>query len=637
MQGIPYETFRWDDAFASGWQWPAGGVAIYLVVVLLLSIGMKNAKPFELGSTAVVHNLLLSLGSLVMLLGTLLELHRRWSASESFDWFFCEAPATQTSGPLFFWSYVYYLSKYYEMFDTVLVLLQKSRVPHFKLQVYHHAAVVPMAWLWCQYQQSLQWGGLLFNTFVHVVMYHYYAMKILKRPTPWKRWITKLQIVQFATSFCLLCITASKLYGGAECAGLRSLIFNASFNATLIIQFIGVDKRNKQVRAKGLLRAAEAGVKLVAQQPDWHKRRKPSQLSFLKDGVWGPLKWAMTAPPEEVQILDGLQVQLQDDQVSVRFALEDVELEFGLGGCAFLLSVVDNVIISGPHAQEHLQIEKAPACRWMEVLLHRVDLLQCGALQPGTLDVLPVGKKKQQKVAVGDDTGVLQVFYIKKGEVQYEWKSAPLGREISSVVIQLAKDKIFVGCGQSIHGFTRKGKEFVKIKTNLTETINHLFVEENMIWTGGEYVMNIYDSCKDYGFVMTKDRINDLTCAPVHNGEILSTIIACQDKCLRVYQGEKLSHEFAAVEGSATALGFQGVNPVDNTAHHVGDPVQMIYGTEQGVVGLCSLDAKSMRRTGSALSVDTVPAAYTLALANSLPEEAGVGLDKDQGCGLSKW
>ncbi|CAE7931977.1 BBS7 [Symbiodinium necroappetens] len=246
----------------------------------------------------------------------------------------------------------------------------------------------------------------------------------------------------------------------------------------------------------------------------------------------------------------------------------------------------------------------------MEVLLHRVDLLQCGALQPGTLDVLPVGKKKQQKVAVGDDTGVLQVFYIKKGEVQYEWKSAPLGREISSVVIQLAKDKIFVGCGQSIHGFTRKGKEFVKIKTNLTETINHLFVEENMIWTGGEYIMNIYDSCKDYGFVMTKDRINDLTCAPVHNGEILSTIVACQDKCLRVYQGEKLSHEFA-VEGSATALGFQGLNPVDNPSHHVGDPVQMIYGTEQGVIGLCSLDAKSMRRTGGVSDRQSRPGVST--------------------------
>ena len=35
----------------------------------------------------------------------------------------------------------------------------------------------------------------------------------------------------------------------------------------------------------------------------------------------------------------------------------------------------------------------------------------------------------------------------------------------------------------SIHAFPSPVK--VKIKTNLTETINHLFVEENMIWTGG--------------------------------------------------------------------------------------------------------------------------------------------------------
>ena len=37
----------------------------------------------------------------------------------------------------------------------------------------------------------------------------------------------------------------------------------------------------------------------------------------------------------------------------------------------------------------------------MDIQLHRLDLLQCGALQPGTLEVLPVGKKKQQKIAVG--------------------------------------------------------------------------------------------------------------------------------------------------------------------------------------------------------------------------------------------
>ena len=31
---------------------------------------------------------------------------------------------------------------------------------------------------------------------------------------------------------------------------------------------------------------------------------------------------------------------------------------------------------------------------------------------------------------------------------------------------------------------------------------------------------------------MTKDRINDLTCAPVYPGEILSTIVACQERAV---------------------------------------------------------------------------------------------------------
>jgi len=231
----------------------------------------------------------------------------------------------------------------------------------------------------------------------------------------------------------------------------------------------------------------------------------------------------------------------------------------------------------------------------MEIQLHRIDFMHANAMAPGTLAILPVGKKKQQKVVIGDDSGQLTVFYMKKGEVQIEWKSGELGREITSVVLQLGKDKIFLGCGQSIHGFTRKGKEFVKIKTNLTETINHLYVDENMIWTGGEFIMNIYDECKDFGFVMVKDRINDMTCAPVAPGDMLSTIMACQDKYLRVFAGERIYHEFA-VEGPGTALGFYGPEPV-KVGRKPGEPVFMVYGSEQGTVGLCSVDASSMRKT----------------------------------------
>merc|ERR1712048_566177 len=189
------------------WSAPAGGVAIYLVLVWAISSWMTSREQFNLRATTVIHNLLLSLGSLAILLGVIRELQQRFALSGDIQWFFCEDLTTEAIGPLFFWSYVYYISKFYEMVDTLLVLLQKSKVPHFRLQVYHHAAVVPMAWLWCQQRQSLQWGGMMFNTLVHVIMYQYYAFRVLGLPTPWKRWITKLQILQFVTSFVLLCFT----------------------------------------------------------------------------------------------------------------------------------------------------------------------------------------------------------------------------------------------------------------------------------------------------------------------------------------------------------------------------------------------------------------------------------------------
>eukprot|EP00928_Gymnodinium_smaydae_P003120 TRINITY_DN11116_c0_g2_i1.p1 TRINITY_DN11116_c0_g2~~TRINITY_DN11116_c0_g2_i1.p1 ORF type:complete len:846 (+),score=208.93 TRINITY_DN11116_c0_g2_i1:168-2540(+) len=245
----------------------------------------------------------------------------------------------------------------------------------------------------------------------------------------------------------------------------------------------------------------------------------------------------------------------------------------------------------------------------MDVHLHRVDLMHGQAMAKDTLSVLPFGKKKQQKVAVGDDGGALSVIYMKKGEVQTEWKSSALGREISCVVLQHMKDKIFVGCGQSIHGFTRKGKEFVKIKTNLTETIHHLFVDENIIWTGGEYIMNIYDQCKDSGFVMVKDRINDLTCAAIAPGDWLSSVVACQDKFLRVYVGEKLYHELS-VEGPCTSLSVYGRRTGDESAQpqqNSGEGVVLLYGTEQGMVGMCNADNKAMRRTGGITERQTRP------------------------------
>eukprot|EP00397_Hematodinium_sp_SG-2012_P019646 GEMP01020197.1.p1 GENE.GEMP01020197.1~~GEMP01020197.1.p1 ORF type:complete len:768 (+),score=160.82 GEMP01020197.1:35-2338(+) len=231
----------------------------------------------------------------------------------------------------------------------------------------------------------------------------------------------------------------------------------------------------------------------------------------------------------------------------------------------------------------------------MELACHQVDYLQLPcSLSKNTLCVLPLGKKKQQKVAVGDDHGVLTVFYMKKGETVVEWKSPALGREITKVRLQSGKDKIFVASGQSIHGFTRKGKEFLKIKTNLTETIHKLFVDEAIIWAGGEYMMNIYIDCKDAGFVLCQDRINDLTCCRVLPGELCS-VLALQDKCIRVYQREKCIHEHA-MDSSCTTLSFHDPEEVQDRAPGSQKETSVIYGTENGHLGILSLSAQGIRQ-----------------------------------------
>lgn len=237
-----YADFDWDQAPLSSQAVPIVAGAGYLVTVAVLPHIMRAGCGKGLDKVMIMHNALLSMWSLLMFLGCLWEMLRRWQQTQNYDWVFCEEHG-QAKGPLYFWTYVFYISKYYEMVDTILALLKGSRPPHFGLHVFHHSLVPVVVWNWLEYRQSLQFPGLLFNTFVHVVMYAYYACRVLGIPTPWKRWVTRLQIVQFLTSLVLLVVTLSYLRGepfGNGCAGVVSMWLNVAFNVTLLWQFIGV-------------------------------------------------------------------------------------------------------------------------------------------------------------------------------------------------------------------------------------------------------------------------------------------------------------------------------------------------------------------------------------------------------------
>ena len=102
----------------------------------------------DLKTAQFVHNVVLVLSSAIMFLGVFVECIKRLNAENSFtklpNFLFCEVSDTRAAGSLYYWSYIYYLSKYYELLDTVLQLARGKPPPHFFLHVYHHAAVLFM-------------------------------------------------------------------------------------------------------------------------------------------------------------------------------------------------------------------------------------------------------------------------------------------------------------------------------------------------------------------------------------------------------------------------------------------------------------------------------------------------------------
>ena len=73
---------------------------------------------------------------------------------------------------VYFFGYWYYLSKYYEFLDTIILVLRKRALS--VLHVYHHSVVILMTYLLMAHDFSLYWWVIWMNAGVHVVMYTYF-------------------------------------------------------------------------------------------------------------------------------------------------------------------------------------------------------------------------------------------------------------------------------------------------------------------------------------------------------------------------------------------------------------------------------------------------------------------------------
>ena len=64
-----------------------------------------------------------------------------------------------------FWSYLFYLSKYYEFIDTLILIMKQRKVS--LLQTYHHAGAVISMWMLVTAKAPGSFIFVCFNSVIH--------------------------------------------------------------------------------------------------------------------------------------------------------------------------------------------------------------------------------------------------------------------------------------------------------------------------------------------------------------------------------------------------------------------------------------------------------------------------------------
>lgn len=97
--------------------------------------------------------------------------------------------------------YTYLLGKISELLDTVFFVLRKKDNQVTFLHVYHHTLMMLATWLALKYEPTYTTVFLgTLNSFVHMVMYFYYALSTFPSISQylwWKKYITKMQLVSW--------------------------------------------------------------------------------------------------------------------------------------------------------------------------------------------------------------------------------------------------------------------------------------------------------------------------------------------------------------------------------------------------------------------------------------------------------
>jgi len=189
----------------------------YFLSVFALQRFMRDRKPLELIALNRVHNAILCLLSTAMFLGACYGAYLKYHSQGVWAGWVCEQETSPMHGPLFYWSFIFYLSKFYEFLDTYFLVLKKK--PLIFLHVWHHCVMPWVCWAGLEGKWAMAlWTSLFWNSFVHIFMYFYYFVSSFGYQPWWKKYLTMLQIYQFVSGVVYTGVYFYYYFGGLRFA-----------------------------------------------------------------------------------------------------------------------------------------------------------------------------------------------------------------------------------------------------------------------------------------------------------------------------------------------------------------------------------------------------------------------------------
>lgn len=133
-----------------------------------------------------------------------------------------------------FW--VFFAQKFWEFLDTWFFLLRMSFRQVTFLHVFHHCSINIVVGVILPFDfNGDMYLPILLNAFVHVLMYSHYLVSAIGLPTPWKPYLTSMQLIQF----CLIAVQSSvSLYYGNSCgAPYFAKILMVTYMMSMLVLF----------------------------------------------------------------------------------------------------------------------------------------------------------------------------------------------------------------------------------------------------------------------------------------------------------------------------------------------------------------------------------------------------------------